>query len=296
MAAWSLTAALAVGACFVVLRPPAGADLSDVAFITPEMITGESTTTVAPPGASQPTDDSGIATTSTLPPRPPTMLLLGDSTAFRLAVNRERDSSGNWDLFSYALTGCGVFDGDTIDSDSDRPNPTRPECATWRAQWTDKVDYVHPHIAVIMVGAWEVLDREVNGVDLRFPSAEWTDEVRREFADAVAIAGSTGAQVAVMSVPCMEKSGDENTTARSDPARVAAVNAIIDEVVADTPGATVFDLAGELCPGGRPLETIGGQIVRYDGVHLSESGVAYVWRWLVPQLDAFRAQAAETPK
>jgi hypothetical protein len=222
------------------------------------------------------------------------MLLLGDSTAFRLAVNRERDSTGDWDLFSYALTGCGLFDGETIDADSDTPNPARPECASWRQLWTEKVDFVRPHVAVIMVGAWEVLDRQVDGVDLRFPSPEWSDQVRHEFADGVEIAGSTGAQVAVMSVPCMPDADDDDTTARADPARVAAVDAIIDEVAA-TAGATVFDLANVICPNGQPLEEIGGDVVRYDGVHLSEAGVAYVWEWLLPQLEVFRARSTATP-
>lgn len=289
--AWSGAAVLAVGVCFVVLAPPDRPEIAGMTGLGP--LTVPTTEPAVTPESSVPTPVE--ATVTTPPPVPPRLLLLGDSTATVLTTNRTADSAGPWELYGYAELGCGIFDGATIDSDSSRPNPPRPECALWRTEFQRTVDLSQPDVAIIMVGAWEVLDRRIDDTDARFPGPEWTAEVRAEFSDAIDIAGSTGATVAVMSVPCMAPSGDENTTARTDPARVAAVNAIIDELVAVTPGATVFDLGALLCPDGVLLEDVDGELVRYDGVHLSNAGIAYVWKWLVPQLDAERARTAAMP-
>ncbi len=88
-----------------------------------------------------------------------------------------------------------------------------------------------------------------------------------------------------MSVPCMEPSGDEGTTARTDPARVAALNEIIATEVQASPRARVADLGSVLCPGGEPLQTVDGEQVRYDGVHVTAAGSDLVWSWLFPQLE-----------
>ena len=291
--AWSGAAVLAVGVGFVVLVPPDRPQIAGMSGLAPLTVP----TTAADPDRSTTTtsDSSAPAPPDSAPAVAPRVLLLGDSTATVFAVDRPPDSTGAWELYGYAALGCGIFDGATIDSDATQPNPPPPECASWRTEFQRTVDLSQPDVAIIMVGAWEVLDRRVDDRDARFPGPEWEAEVRREFSDAIDIAGSTGATVAVMSVPCMAPSGDENTTGRSDPARVGAVNAIIDELVASTPRATVFDLGQLLCPDGVLLEKIDGELVRYDGVHLSKAGVAYVWKWLVPQLDAELARTAAMP-
>jgi hypothetical protein len=74
-------------------------------------------------------------------------------------------------------------------------------------------------------------------------------------------------------------------TARNDPDRVAAFNRIVREEVARVEDGHVLDLAGLLCPGGTPRERVGGEEVRYDGVHLSPAGSALVWDWMVNELD-----------
>jgi hypothetical protein len=84
----------------------------------------------------------------------------------------------------------------------------------------------------------------------------------------------------------MEPSGDDNTTARTDPARVAAVNAIIADITATRPLVSVADVGSVLCPDGVPVGEVDGERVRYDGVHVSAIGSDLVWRWLFPQFDA----------
>ena len=214
------------------------------------------------------------------------VLILGDSTAAALWDRMGPTWSDRWTVQLMARLGCGVFDGVTLDADSDRGNPNPDACVNWRDEWAASMYAVDPDVAIVMVGAWEMLDHRVEGVDYRFPSAEWHDLVGGGIDDAIGIAARTGSSVVVMSLPCMEPSGDEDTTARTDPARLAAVNEMFAASAARRPGVVVADLGSVLCPDGQPIDTIDGERVRYDGVHVSATGSDHVWQWLTPQLDA----------
>jgi peptidoglycan/LPS O-acetylase OafA/YrhL len=230
-------------------------------------------------------DNAPPAVTVPADPRPD-VLILGDSTAAALWDRMAPSWADDWHVQLMARLGCGIFDGVTLDADSDRPNPHPDECRDWRNEWNASMYAVDPDVALVMVGAWEVLDQRIDGVDHRFPSSTWDAIVRGQFTDAIDIAAATGVPAVVMSVPCMEPSGDENTTARTDPARVAAVNRIIAEIAATRPDVHVADLGAVLCPGGMPVGELDGERVRYDGVHVSALGSDIVWRWLFPQLAA----------
>jgi peptidoglycan/LPS O-acetylase OafA/YrhL len=312
---WSVLAGAAVLAALVVLPSRERPDIEGGVLLTPDGPTSidpasdDDRSTTAPTSSSTPTDTAPTVTdpavtapTDTAPAvtdpavtaptvtgvesSPPAVLLLGDSTAFDLAFDRPPGVSGPWDVYMYARLGCGIYDDRTVDSDSDRPNPRPDECTDWRTSWSRVVDEVDPDVVVVMVGAWEVLDQRIGDRTYRHPETAWSDLLEAQFSEALDIAGSSGAPVGVMSVPCMGRSGDENTTARTDPNRVLAVNTIIERVAAETTNVTVLDLDSLLCPGGTELEVVDGETVRSDGVHVTEAGSALVWRWLVPQLDA----------
>jgi hypothetical protein len=138
----------------------------------------------------------------------------------------------------------------------------------------------------VMVGAWEVLDHFVDGIDIEFPDAAWFDVVGTAVSDAVEIAGAEDTLVALLSVPCMQQGPDSilPTLARNDPARIAAFNAILQDEAAARPNVHVVDLGAQLCPEGTYLEEVDGAQVRYDGVHLTPGGANFVWTWLVDEL------------
>ncbi|HSL73477.1 MAG TPA: acyltransferase family protein [Ilumatobacteraceae bacterium] len=211
-------------------------------------------------------------------------LLLGDSTAAALWDRMSPAWSAQWDVQLMARLGCGVFDGVTLDSDSDRGNPNPAACSNWREDWALSMT-IDPDVVVVMVGSWEMLDHRVDGIDYRFPSDAWYQLVSSGIDDAIGIAASTGSPVVVLSLPCMEPSGDEDTTARTDPARLAAVNDMFAASAAGRPGVVVADLGSVLCPDGQPIGNVDGEPARYDGVHVSAAGSDHVWRWLFPQLE-----------
>ncbi len=67
---------------------------------------------------------------------------------------------------------------------------------------------------------------------------------------------------------------------------VAAFNAVLDEVAAESPIVSTLPLDDLLCPGGEPIGEFDGELIRSDGVHLTEPGTQLVWTWLDAQLRA----------
>jgi len=305
VASWTAAAGVAIVACFVMLQPQA-TQFSTATVFRPAALGSA----IAGDGPTEPTrvaelqgseggadtgdtdvtadvdvtGDAGQPATAAEPPARPNVLILGDSTAAALWDRMSPSWSDEWYVQLMARLGCGIFDGVTLDSDSDRANANPEACSNWRNEWAFSMYAVDPDVTVVMIGAWEVLDQRLGDTDYRFPSAEWRELVAGYVDDAIGIAASTGGPVVVTSVPCMEPSGDEGTTARTDPARIGALNEMITTSAATRPTVTIADLGSVLCPGGEPLETIDGDRVRYDGVHLSERGTDLVWAWLFPQL------------
>ncbi|MEM9513480.1 MAG: acyltransferase family protein [Actinomycetota bacterium] len=327
VAGWSVGAIAAVFLALVVLVPPVGrqqlavnalepdlAAIADLAPVTAAPPTSPSTsaTTAAPPSTDEPAADDiappaeasppastgppsasssppASTTTTTTPPGPRRLLLAGDSTAITVAVHQGKESVPGWYWETAARLGCSVTDGVTVDVGSDRASPTPDECASWTDVWSAAHSALQPDVGVLMSGPWEVLDHRVDGVDIRFPSAEWDQHVRAGIEHAVSILGAGDTQVALLTLPCMEQPaagpGQVTTEARNDPARVAGYNEQLATVAAANEHVEVLDLASVLCPNGTPIEAATGTDIRYDGVHVTPAGSDVVTAWLFEELD-----------
>ena len=309
VALWSASA-LVVGAAGIVwLVPPPSRDLdrSDAAFADlddlldmvvddpddlddrsdPDGPTSPAVANVPPQAPDSPDGDGSAASVpATGPAR--RVLLFGDSAAFTLAEQLELPSDAHWDVQAFVTVGCPITPGDVFDAGSSRPIPPDDTCGDdWVGLWPDYAAVLEPDIVVVMVGAWEVFDHEVDGSAVRFPSEAWSAVVRDAFADAVAGATTAGVPVVVLDVPCMQ--GGPGSLARADPQRVAAVNDVIRSVVDDrrttSNDISIAEISATICPDGDDDLSIDSVPARYDGVHYTRAGAAVVWPWLFDELD-----------
>jgi peptidoglycan/LPS O-acetylase OafA/YrhL len=214
------------------------------------------------------------------------VVVLGDSVAFSLGYHFKAAIAPDVKTKTAALIGCGVVRGaHIINGRVSVPNPT---CEQWPARWADAVNSFDPDVSLVMVGAWEVYDRKVDGRTLRVGTPEYESYLDSEMETALGIAGSRGAPVALLNVPCYHQPNQQlgdPPSERNDPARVAWVNQVFQRIVDRHPQRLRFiDLGGFLCPGGHDAEDIDGVKVRIDGVHFTPEGAGVVWRWLAPQL------------
>lgn len=173
-------------------------------------------------------------------------------------------------------------------------------CQDWHDAWPAAVRDYRPDVAVVLLGPWEVCDRQLPGDPswrhLGDPVLD--DFYRRELLAAVDRLSADGALVVWLTHPTIEvrdpKTGAAPATPypESDPKRMARLDELIRELEAARPGKVrVLDFAGHL--GALP----GGEMdARYrpDGTHLSgEGSLRLAHDWLEAEvLRLYRESAA----
>ena len=302
---WTAISVATALVAVLVLVTPEGRSLDAVTVVRPSTTVATTTSTTSPSASPSTstmvpsTDDAGgpvpePSVDTTAPAQPTTVLLLGDSTALSLAERRTLDPGPDWNLQAFARLGCSISAGNPLDAGSDVGIIQGEMCDVWRTEWADAVAQVDPDVTVVMIGAWEVLDRIIDGVAVRYPDPAWFEVVTAGVREAIEIAGANGNLVTLLAVPCMRQAPDSvlQTLARNDPDRVAAVNEILRQEAERSPNVHVIDLDDRLCPGGNFLDEVDGAVLRYDGVHVTTEGSNYVWAWLLDELDELQQRVA----
>ena len=155
-------------------------------------------------------------------------------------------------------------------------------------------------MAVLLIGAWEVFDVEIDGRRIPFGAPEHEALLREELSRALEVLGAGRTQVVVLTTPCFHHFDDaefRDGSERNDPVRVAWVNRLLAEAVAARgPDARLVDLSAIVCPGGHFTSELGGVPLRLDdGVHFDVRGTPLVWEALLPDvLDAAQESVGTT--
>jgi len=252
------------------------------------------------PVAAEPNDPGGEVPEDAAPvdPRPVT-LVVGDSMANNLAAGLARVAADDLLVYDRTTPGCGLTDADRR-VEPGGWKPPDPRCAPgWRQRWAEAVAEVAPDVVVLQVGAQEVWDRRVDGVEVRFDEPAGRDLAVAEVSEAIDLLSSRGATVVVVTFPASDWStwglrlADE---ARSinNPAWVARWNDLLAEVVATRPRAVLADLAGLLTPTGTYQATLDEVAVRAeDGLHLTVEGQDLAAEWLAARVLAAHGAATD---
>src|SRR6266545_1497001 len=267
-----------------------------------------STVGAQPSVAQQTVADLGKGPPPVLPHRledaagvPPTkVLVVGDSVAATMALGIERAQAKDHLLvWNRGVLGCGISrGGDVLEGGELRHQSS--SCDNWPTRWGQLLDQFHPDVVVMLVGAWDVLDRRVNGQWLRLGTPEHDQYFLHTITDAVDLLGSRGAHVVVLTTPYYSRPEltvpDPIRWIEYDPSRVDRINSLFRTWMSQNAGkATLFDLNRFVSPGGHFADTIGGVNIRDDGVHFSPSGADYVADWLSPRLRDIGTGVTRTP-
>lgn len=217
----------------------------------------------------------------------PRVLITGDSVALTLGywLDPRQDTRGV-QIRTEATLGCGLTGG-TVHSDGN-DIPTSDECAGWPLRWRKTVDEYQPSVAVVLVGAWDVVDHRINGDVLPVGATAWRAYMTQQLDTATGILGAHGARVVLLTSPCFgqPESGLEGVPERSDSGRVRDLNQVLSTYAKAHPSrVSLVDLHAFLCPHDQYAATVRGVAARDpDGTHLSPAGAKIVWRWLSEQL------------
>lgn len=196
------------------------------------------------------------------------VILVGDSVALTLSgavglpleqTGRARFESLAWLGFGLTSGVPGLLEGTVRDGVG--------IFATWPEQFTGFVHEKDPDAVVVLIGAWDVFDRQVLGHWLRLGTPEWRAWYDYLLDDAVRILTERNAHLYWLTFPC-------TNTYRNE--RVVFVNDAYRALAARWPDRiTLVDLYREVCPHDRyspTYTTLSGQTVTVrsdDGVHFS---------------------------
>ncbi len=232
----------------------------------------------APPAASQ---------AAPVPARP-TIAFYGDSTALVTGIGLSGWLGPDGPMVPVGGDtglGCGLTRVGVIRY-GDSLRPADADCGQWTERWPALAAAVHPDIAVIEVGPFDVADHLFPGDSVwRAPGDPIYDAtMHQELLGAVDVFLSRGIHTVVLTSPDInDQSQSSGPVPESDPRRMAVLNATIWQVASERPALRVVDLARWLQTGWP-----GGEFdpeLRPDGIHFTIfSAAADVAPWLAPAI------------
>src|ERR1019366_4878997 len=99
-----------------------------------------------------------------------------------------------------AEIGCGVALGTDVRS-LGQVSPVPAACRSWPADWQRWVAVTQPAVSIILLGRWEVLDRQIAGRWQHLGDAGFDDYVAGQLDQAIDIAQSQGGTVVLCTAP-----------------------------------------------------------------------------------------------
>jgi peptidoglycan/LPS O-acetylase OafA/YrhL len=253
--------------------------------------------TLVPVGASSLPPPAKLVTSSV---RPLTkVLVVGDSVAGSLGVGLSRaGAEAGVQVVNEGIPGCSLsMRGPQIKVLYYAVRPTSPcgpgDPDPLLAQWQKWVDAYNPDV-VAYVARGETFDQEeaAGGPEENLGQAGFDSFVEQQYRQAIAVLGSRGATVVLMTTPYYDSGHSPSGAAwpEDDPGRVLSDDRLI-RLAAGAPGPTdgqaayVFDLNGLVSPGDHFDASVDGVTLRCtDGVHFTPAGGEFVGRQLVPLL------------
>jgi hypothetical protein len=225
------------------------------------------------------------------------MLLVGDSMAAFLG--REWQTLApryGVQLINEGIVGCGLtstgkvmVQGEEI-SDESSPYFSSVKCGQWSQYWTTQIDQMHPQVAAMLFGPFEVRDHLVNGQWVHIGMPAWDTLELSNLQRAVSVLSAQGARVIFFTSPYYDEGEQFDGTPwpEDDPVRVNRWNALLRQVAAGHKGTvSVIDLGGYLSPGGQYASVVHGVAVRWaTNIHITPAGAALLAPFVFPQIDA----------
>src|SRR6476469_1015132 len=202
------------------------------------------------------------------PPGAKRVLLAGDSIAVTLGFDAVRPSQRKdiW-LKGGARVGCGLLTGTPVTGDTRAQS--QEECADWPTEYRKGVTAYKPEVSLLLIGGWEVFDREIHGKLLRVGTAPMEAELLKKLDEAKHILTANGSKLVILTTPCFSPTthelGSFGEEARADPARVRWLNDVWRRYAVDHPDVSVLALSAHANTDGKYAPTVDGVTMRTEG-------------------------------
>jgi hypothetical protein len=234
-------------------------------------------TTVAS-GSSLP---AASTTTTTIAKLPRKLVIVGDSQANSLAVNKPSGMEKTFIVANGSIDGCGIYDrGVGVGGTNGNFRRNFANCVGFEKSWAKSATKAKADVALVVIGAWEVLDLKINGFTFGVNSLPADTMFRTQMKRGIEALRATGVTVALLEVACMRPVDSKGGPVpalpqRGDDTRTGHLNDLLREIAAPEDDG-VFFVSGpkEWCSDPKISTSLS---YRWDGVHAYKPGAKLVF-------------------
>jgi peptidoglycan/LPS O-acetylase OafA/YrhL len=234
-------------------------------------------TTVAS-ASSLPAASTTSTTIATLPRR---VVIVGDSQAHSLAINKPSGIEKTFVITNGSIDGCGVYDrGVGVGGTNGNFRRNFANCVGFEKSWSKSATKAKADVALVVIGAWEVLDLKINGFTFAFDTAPADTMFRTQMKRGIDVLRATGATVALLEVACMRPVDSKGGPVpalpqRGDDMRTSRLNELMREIAApEDDGVFFVNGPKEWCSDPKISTSLS---YRWDGVHAYKPGAKLIF-------------------
>jgi len=239
----------------------------DIAFVVPTTVA--TATTIS------------SATTTTIAKLPRKLVIVGDSQAHALAVNKPPGIEKTFTISDGSIDGCGVYDsGVGVGGSNGKFRRSFVHCVGFEKRWASSATKAKADVALVVIGAWEVFDVQVNGFTFKLGTGPADTFFTTQITRGIAALRKTGATVALLEVACMRPIDSAGGPVpalpqRADDARTGHLNDLMRTIAAHY-GDGVYFISGpkQWCT---DKSISSSTAYRWDGVHVYRPGAKLIF-------------------
>ena len=227
-------------------------------------------------------------TTTTIAKLPRKLVIVGDSQANSLAVNKPSGMEKTFIVANGSIDGCGIYDrGVGVGGTNGNFRRNFANCVGFEKSWAKSATKAKADVALVVIGAWEVLDLKINGFTFGVNSLPADTMFRTQMKRGIAALRATGATVALLEVACMRPVDSKGGPVpalpqRGDDTRTGHLNDLLREIAAPEDDG-VFFVSGpkEWCSDPKISTSLS---YRWDGVHAYKPGAKLIFETIATSI------------
>jgi peptidoglycan/LPS O-acetylase OafA/YrhL len=250
---------------------------TDVVFVVPTTLPTTATTAVNTP-----------VTSTTLAKLPRRMVIVGDSQAHSLAVNKPSGIEKTFVITNGSIDGCGVYDrGVGIGGTSGKFRRNFANCKGFETKWANSAAQAKADVALVVIGAWEVMDLQINSFLFKVNTVPADTMFKTQLQRGIDALRKQNVAVALLEVACMRPVESKGGPVpplpqRGDDTRTGHLNALMREVAApENDGVYFVNGPKEWCSDPKVANSLS---YRWDGVHVYRPGAKLILESIAPAI------------
>jgi peptidoglycan/LPS O-acetylase OafA/YrhL len=220
-------------------------------------------------------------TSTTIAKLPRKLVIVGDSQAHSLVVNKPSGIEKTFVITNGSIDGCGIYDrGVGVGGTNGNFRRNFANCVGFEKKWAKSATTARADVALVVIGAWEVLDLKINGFTFAVNTSPADTMFRTQMKRGIDALRSTGATVALLEVACMRPVDSKGGPVpalpqRGDDTRTKHLNDLLREIAAPEDDG-VFFISGpkEWCSDPKISTSLS---YRWDGVHAYKPGAKLIF-------------------